>query len=166
MAIGTSTRAFPAGAAERQGLRAGVVSRLCAMVVDGAVAVIVVAGVYMAWAGLRIMRSPARFHWPSVGLQKLVVAAAIVVVLALTIQWSSTGRSTGGRFMGLRVVGRDGEPIHVPRAFLRAIACVVFPLGLLWSAFSSRNASVQDLLSGTRVIYDWQARVPAATGGP
>jgi uncharacterized RDD family membrane protein YckC len=166
VAIGTSARAFPAGAAERQGLCAGVVSRISAMVVDAAVAAFLVGGIYLAWAALRFMRNAARFSWPTVGFLELLAVAAIVVVLSLTIQWSATGRSAGGRFMGLRVVGRDGELIHVPRAFLRAIACVVVPLGLLWSAFSSRNASVQDLLFGTRVIYDWQARVPAATDGP
>jgi uncharacterized RDD family membrane protein YckC len=164
--MATPARTFPAGAAERQGLRAGVVSRIGAMVVDAAVAAFLVGGIYLAWAALRFMRNAARFSWPTVGFLELLAVAAIVVVLSLTIQWSATGRSSGGRFMGLRVVGRDGEPIHVPRAFLRAIACVVFPLGLLWSALSRKNASVQDLLFATRVIYDWQARVPAATGGP
>jgi uncharacterized RDD family membrane protein YckC len=170
MAAGETVRAavhaYPAGAAARQGLRAGVVSRVGAMVVDAATAAILVGGTYLAWAGLRFMRNAARFRWPSVDFLQLLIVAAIVVVLALTVQWSSTGRSTGGRFMGLRVVARDGQAIHVPRAFLRAVACVAFPLGLLWCAVSRRNASVQDLLFGTRVIYDWRSRVPAATDGP
>lgn len=168
MAVGPTvqapTRAFPAGAGERQGQRAGVVSRLGAMVVDAAAAVIVVGGVYLTWAALRFMRNAARFTWPSVGFLELLAIAVIVVVLGLTLLWSSTGRSIGGRFMGLRVVDKRGELIRVPRAFLRALTCVVFPLGLLWSAFSRRNASVQDLIFRTQVIYDWHSRVPAATG--
>jgi uncharacterized RDD family membrane protein YckC len=162
----TPTRAFPAGAAERQGLRAGVASRLGAMVVDAGAAAILVGGIYLAWAALRFMRNARTFTWPTVSFPQLLGAAAIVAVLSLTILWSSTGRSIGGRFMGLRVVGKDGDPIRVPRSFLRALTCVAFPLGLLWSAFDRRNASVQDLVFRTQVIYDWRARVPAATDGP
>jgi uncharacterized RDD family membrane protein YckC len=32
---------------------------------------------------------------------------------------------------------------------------VLFPLGLLWILASRRNASVQDLILGTAVLYDW-----------
>jgi uncharacterized RDD family membrane protein YckC len=32
---------------------------------------------------------------------------------------------------------------------------VLFPAGLLWVLASRRNASVQDLIVGTAVVYDW-----------
>jgi hypothetical protein len=32
------------------------------------------------------------------------------------------------------------------------------PVGLFWSAVSRRNASVQDLLFSTSVVYDWHER--------
>ncbi len=38
------------------------------------------------------------------------------------------------------------------------MTCVLFPLGLFWSAISRRNASLQDLLVRTSVIYDWHER--------
>ena len=65
--------------------------------------------------------------------------------------------------MGLRIVGRSGTTLGFTVALLRAITCVVFPLGLFWSAVSKRNASVHDLIFRTSVIYDWQARVPRAS---
>jgi uncharacterized RDD family membrane protein YckC len=44
------------------------------------------------------------------------------------------------------------------RSLLRAVTCVVFPIGLFWAALSKRNASVQDLVFGTSVVYDWHER--------
>jgi uncharacterized RDD family membrane protein YckC len=36
---------------------------------------------------------------------------------------------------------------------LRAVACVLFPVGLAWVAVDRRRRSVQDIVLGTRVIY-------------
>jgi len=41
-------------------------------------------------------------------------------------------------------------------AFLRAIFCVFFPIGLFWSAVNRRNRSLADVLPRTSVIYDWE----------
>lgn len=160
----SSVRIFPEGAADRQGLRAGLISRLGAMVIDAAYAMALLGVGYVAFAGLRFMRDARRFTWPQPTFELALGVGAVVVVLMLTIAWSSTGRSGGMRLMGLRLVGRDGAGIGVPVAFLRAVACVVFPLGLFWSAVSRRNASLQDLLFGTSVIYDWTVHVPPAQG--
>jgi uncharacterized RDD family membrane protein YckC len=92
----------------------------------------------------------------------IAVVGAIILTVMFTTSWSSTGRSTGMRLLGLRLIGRDGSTIGPGRSFLRAVAYIVFPLGLCWSAVSARNASVQDLLFGTSVIYDWRMHVPAA----
>jgi hypothetical protein len=40
---------------------------------------------------------------------------------------------------------------------LRAIACVVFPVGLAWVAVDDQRRSVQDLLFRSRVIYVGQS---------
>jgi hypothetical protein len=45
-------------------------------------------------------------------------------------------------------------------ALLRAILCVIFPIGLLWSVVSDSSRSLQDVLLRTSVIYDWNVRVP------
>ena len=161
-ALTASTRAFPQGAAQRQGLRAGVVSRLGAAAIDllSAVALLVVA--YAGYAGFRFLRDARSFTWPQASFDEALVVGAIILTVMFTTSWSSTGRSTGMRLLGLRLIGRDGSTIGPGRSFLRAVACIVFPLGLCWSAMSARNASVQDLLFGTSVIYDWRMHVPAA----
>jgi uncharacterized RDD family membrane protein YckC len=55
--------------------------------------------------------------------------------------------------MGLRVVGRRSERVRPAVAAIRAIACVLFPIGLFSVAVDRKRRSVQDLLLGTRVVY-------------
>jgi uncharacterized RDD family membrane protein YckC len=149
---------LPPAAYEVQGRRAGVVTRTIVMVVDAAVVAATVGVVYLAWAVLRFMRRPVRFSWPTVTYGWLIVIALVVCVLYLTVTWSTTGRSVGKRLLGLRVVARDGERLHLIRAFLRALTCTLFPLLLYWAAISSQNRSVQDLVLRTSVVYDWRSR--------
>ena len=155
---------FPEGAAERQGLRAGVVTRVGAMVVDVLVVAALLAAAYLGFAGLRLLRDARAFTWPQPEVLEVAAVAEVVAVLMLTTAWASTGRTRGMRLMGLRLVGRSGGRVGPVKAFLRAVACVAFPLGLFWSAVSKRNASLQDLLFRTSVIYDWSMQVPAARG--
>jgi uncharacterized RDD family membrane protein YckC len=157
------THVYPAGAGERQGLRAGVVSRTVAMVIDAAYVVVLVGGAYLGYSTFRFLRNPRAFTWPAISTTQFITAALVVAALALALGWAGVGRTAGMRIMGLRIVGRSGGTLGFTVALLRAITCVVFPLGLFWSAVSKRNASVQDLLFRTSVIYDWQARVPEAT---
>ena len=155
-------RAFPRGTAERQGLRAGVVSRVAAAAIDLLYTVVLLVVAYASYAGFRFLRDARSFTWPQPSFDEALGVGAIVVVFMLATSWSSTGRSVGMRVLGLRLIGRTGHTIGPARSLLRAIACLVFPLGLFWSAISVRNASVQDLLFGTSVVYDWHMRVPAA----
>jgi uncharacterized RDD family membrane protein YckC len=53
------------------------------------------------------------------------------------------------------VVDRFGRRLSLRRALARAVLYVLFPAGLLWVLASRRNASVQDLVLGTAVVYDW-----------
>jgi uncharacterized RDD family membrane protein YckC len=81
------------------------------------------------------------------------VAGWILAVLYLAVSWASTGGTVGDRLMGLRVTGRGGRLLGVPRALLRAALYLVFPVGLFWIPFSRRRASLQDLAVATSVRY-------------
>jgi uncharacterized RDD family membrane protein YckC len=156
---------LPPAADEAQGRRAGVVTRTVVMVVDAAAVAATVGILYLVWAVVRFMRHPVDFVWPTVTYGTVVVAAGVTCVLYLTVTWSTTGRTVGKRLFGLRVIGRDGEPLHLIRAFLRAGACTFFPFLLYWAAVSSQNRSVQDLVLRTSVIYDWRSGGRAARVG-
>jgi uncharacterized RDD family membrane protein YckC len=153
---------LPAAAVVRQGQRAGVVSRTLAMVIDICYVIAITVVLYLGYAGIRALRAPARFTWPRATFPTFLIAAAVVAMLMLTASWASLGRTVGMRVMGLRLQTLRGGRMHLGRSFLRAVACLVFPLGLYWSAVSGRNASVQDLVFRTSVIYEWESRVPDA----
>lgn len=153
-----SVQVLPDEAAQRQGAPAGVVSRTLAMAIDAAYAGALVGIGFGLWAGVRLLRNARSFSWPELSPAALVTTALVVAVLVLTASWTTTGRSPGARVMGLRVLAAGGVPPRLVPAFVRAVACVAFPLGLFWSAISRRNASVQDLVLRTSVVYDWHER--------
>ncbi len=74
----------------------------------------------------------------------------------LAYGWGLNGRTVGMVMMGLRAVGRDGSDLSPWRGFWRAVLYLLFLPGILWALVSKRNASVQDLLLRTAVIYDWE----------
>ena len=48
---------------------------------------------------------------------------------------------------------------------IRAALCVHLPLLLIWVAFSRQQRSVQDLIVGTHVVYDWGGSRPVTGSG-
>jgi uncharacterized RDD family membrane protein YckC len=141
-----------------QGHRAGLVSRLVADAIDLLLVLIGVGAVYLGVAAARFLIAPRRFTWPSPGSVTIAVLGWGLLIVYLTFSWNGTGRSAGKQVMGLRVRRREGGGLGLGQAFLRAVLCAVFPIGLFWSLFSRDNASVQDLLVGTKVVYDWLPR--------
>ena len=84
----------------------------------------------------------------------------ILLIAYLTIGWANTGRTFGKSVLGLRVVSSRDEGLPLWRSFVRAALCALFPIGLFWSAVSSRNESIQDLIVRTTVVYDWGPKLP------
>jgi len=156
----------PREARPYQGQRAGVVTRMTAAVIDA----VVVAGIlllgYAAVAGLRFMLNPLTFSLPRPSWLVNLTLGLVVTMCYLTLGWAIGGRSYGALVMGLRVVGPRGRRLRLPGAFVRALVCVLFPIGLLWSAVDPRNRSIQDVLLRTSVIYDWQPRDVPGTPSP
>jgi uncharacterized RDD family membrane protein YckC len=143
-----------------QGRPAGVVTRFIAAIVDFVVVVVAVGGIYAAIAGFAFVVRPRSFHWPD-NLGWSVPGIGVVVAMPyLVVAWCASGRTCGDVLFGLRVVSTHGRRLRVPRAGLRALLCLIFPLGLLWIPFSAKRRSIQDVLLRTKVIYDWAAAQP------
>jgi uncharacterized RDD family membrane protein YckC len=145
---------------------AGVVTRLLAAGVDVVAVVLLTVALDLAAAGVRFVWSPVDFRWPRPDTALAVVILLSVAVLYLTIGWATTGRSYGGRLLGLRVLSGRGRLLGWSRSFLRALACVLWPVGLLWSGASRTRSSLQDVLLRSVVIYDTHAFVDARTVEP
>src|SRR3954447_21473070 len=134
--VGSAPAAAPQPGTSRvlQGQPAGVVSRTLASAVDLVVVVAGLVGGYLALCGVLFLLRPAAFSFPSIGRTAFFVAGGLLAVAYLWLAWALGGRTIGDELVGLRVVGRRGNKLGVVRAALRAAFCVVFPIGLLWSA--------------------------------
>jgi uncharacterized RDD family membrane protein YckC len=148
-----------------QGRRAGLVSRFTADAIDAIVTVLAVAGIYFGFALIRFLWRPRRFSLPDPGAMRLTALWWLLLVLYLTIAWTTTGRSIGKRVIGLRVVNSRGGRLGFPTAFLRAVFCAAFPIGLFWAAVSRGNRSVQDIVLRTSVLYDWRSALVGTVPG-
>jgi uncharacterized RDD family membrane protein YckC len=146
-----------------QGHRAGFASRVVADLVDLGVAWLLGLSALLAAGVVRYLltgpplRLPVLPNWLDTG------TGGVIAVFYLGLSWAATGRSVGKQIAGLRVVRRGGGRLSLGRSFARAVLYVLFPAGLLWILASRRNASVQDLVVGTVVVYDWAYR-PADEG--
>jgi len=153
---------IPREARPYQGQRAGLVTRLIAAVLDSLVIGAVLLGGYLGLVGLIFLFNPRSFQFPDLGIFFSLAAAFVVAVVYLTIFWTLSGRTYGQHVMGLRVLGIGGRRLRFTGAFLRALFVVVLPIGIVWIPLSRHNKSLQDLVLGTRVVYDWEPRTAPA----
>jgi uncharacterized RDD family membrane protein YckC len=149
----------PAPARRFQGERAGVITRSAAAAIDFAVVVGLIAALYAVIFGVAFLLRPRHPHWPELGWS-LPGVAFVIAVPYLVFSWATTGRTRGNAVLGTRVVSRRGARVGILLATVRAILCVLFPIGLFWCVVSPKKRSVQDVLLRTIVLYDWEPAVP------
>ena len=153
-----SVSPVPKEARPYQGERAGVVTRMVASIIDALVVAVVLVAAVVGVNGVSYMLDPRGFEFTSAKPLTSLTAILLVTIGYLTIAWVTTGRSYGGHVMGLRVVDRNDRRLLGPaRALLRAVLCAVFPIGILW-CMGPAHRSVQDLATGSSVVYDWSPR--------
>jgi uncharacterized RDD family membrane protein YckC len=137
---------------------AGIVSRGLAALVDMLVVVVTMGLLYLGLALTTLLLNPRSFRFPAPNLIFSTAVTIAVSVLYLTVCWTLSGRTVGAVLLGIRVVGRGAERLGVAVAIVRAVACVLFPIGLLWVAVDRQRRSIQDIALGSRVIYDRPSR--------
>jgi uncharacterized RDD family membrane protein YckC len=138
-----------------QGQRAGLVSRFAASAVDLVVIIAALGGIYLAIAAIGFLVHPKSFHWPEALGWSVPVVGLVIGTPYLSLAWCSTGRTVGDVLFGLRVLSGSGRRLDPARSTLRALFCLIFPLGLFWIVFSADRKSVQDIVLRSKVIYDW-----------
>jgi uncharacterized RDD family membrane protein YckC len=76
--------------------------------------------------------------------------------------WAASGKTAGMGLLGLRVVARDGAPLDPWRGVVRAPALLLtfatFGIGFVGIIIGKQHRALQDVLAGTVVVYDWDAR--------
>jgi uncharacterized RDD family membrane protein YckC len=137
---------------------AGIITRGLAAVIDLVVVLMIISALYGGLVLVRLVYSPAAFSLPSLNAVFSTVVMFVVAVLYLTGCWTVSGSTAGAVAMGLRVVGRRSQRVNLPVGLLRAISCVLFPIGLLWVVIDRQRRSLQDIVFRTRVVYLTGAR--------
>jgi uncharacterized RDD family membrane protein YckC len=134
---------------------AGIVSRGLAAGVDAVAVFAITAGIYLGSAFVRLLLRPREFTWPASNAFFSMAAFLVVAIAYLTFFWSTSGRTVGSALLGVRVRSTHGRRVNWMVAFLRAIFCSLFPIGLCWVVFDPRKRrSVQDIVLRTGVTYE------------
>jgi uncharacterized RDD family membrane protein YckC len=136
------------------GNRAGLVTRSLANVADLVVVVLAVIGGYAAVAATRFLLGPAHFRFPAPSWETLLLVGLGIQAVYFAVTWAVVGGTYGDRLLGLAVTDHRGARLGWARSVLRALFCVILPIGLLWVLVSSQNRSVQDVVLRTSVVYD------------
>jgi uncharacterized RDD family membrane protein YckC len=139
---------------------AGIITRALACAVDILMVVLLASGSYLGLAFFKLLLDPKNFSWPNTGPWLSMAYAMGLATVYLTFFWATSGRSIGGTLMGVRVIGPRRRVMRFAGALLRALFCVVFPIGLFWALLDRRRRSLQDIVLRTTVIYDWSVRAP------
>lgn len=153
--VSTRAQAHAHAARPAANPEAGIVTRALAAAIDVVVVLAMMGATLLTVAGLRFVVAPVSFRWPSPSWLLSLVVGALLATIYLTAAWAATGRSCGAAVLGLRVRSIGGDPLGWIRAALRAALCVAFPPGLFWCVLSRRRRSIQDILLGSTVVYDW-----------
>lgn len=76
--------------------------------------------------------------------------------------WATSGKTFGMALLGLRVVHRSGAHVSPREAIVRSVAFplsfLLLGLGFLGILVQRDRRALHDLIAGTAVIYDWDAR--------
>ena len=144
-----------------QGHYAGPVTRLLAFAVDQGV----VNGLFALTLALLDTATRA-IDGPTSSLKVPPVVATIAYIVWWLVYfaypWAVSGRTLGMAFVGIRVVATDGSVLSPGRSLMRAIVLplgfVTFGIGFLWALVDRRCRALHDMLTGSAVVYDWDAR--------
>ena len=144
-----------------QGNYAGSVSRFTAYVVDLLASSAVFALALAAISYVAKIITGKQVSW---NRQDIVVVIAYVAweFFYFGYSWAVSGRTLGMAVLGIRVVRADGAPAEPRRGVIRSL---VFPLsflllglGFLGILVQRERRALHDLIAGTAVIYEWDAR--------
>jgi uncharacterized RDD family membrane protein YckC len=149
---------IPREARPFQGHRAGLVTRTAAVAIDLGIVIIALGVCYLGLTAFLFLYDPRNFSAPTPSPWLVYAAGCLLLIVYLTVSWMGSGRTYGNHVMGLRVVNRKGQRLHLLVSLVRAVLYVIFPIGLLWVLVSGHNRSLQDLVVRTSVIYDWNVR--------
>ena len=141
---------------------AGPVTRLAAYAVDASASV----------ASYGLLLSLIAFMWQLIGREDLTLPAdnSLLWLIGLGVwiflyfwgSWALAAKTPGMAVLGLRVVRRDGGDLRAGRAAVRALTlplgALTLGLGYIGIVIGNERRALHDVIAGTTVVYDWDAR--------
>jgi uncharacterized RDD family membrane protein YckC len=146
----------------RLGHYAGPVTRALAYLVDVSIAVIVFEVTVAVCFYLLDLVSHAdvQTHDVPTWITALVFSAWLFVYFGGS--WAASGKTAGMALVGIRVVNGDGTTLERWRGLVRApalaLSLLTFGIGLVGIVLGRRHRGLQDVIAGSVVVYDWDAR--------
>jgi len=121
---------------------------------------------YQRLAGITqsLLRSAIGIQWVNTLNYDVIalIVAGVIYTLYFTFFWGLMGKTPGGIVLGLRIIDARGKRPSYLRAFWRFLVEFVGPLflvfGGLWILIHPQRRAWWDILAGTYVVYDWEAR--------
>ena len=141
------------------GCYAGPLGRMAALVLDVSALVFLfgVGTALVTWTGELLFGIDGELGPPWATI--LFVAWALLYSI---VPLAMTGRTPGKALVGLRVVRRDGQPLHLRQAVVRAVVLpfsfTLLGLGLLGALIGRERRTLHDVAAGSTVVLDWGDR--------
>jgi uncharacterized RDD family membrane protein YckC len=154
----------PAALSAPQDLRgdyAGFASRFIAFVFDCVLSIAVFELVLAAVSFAASVLTGASIHWNR-SEQWVTLAFFAWEFLYFAYYWMASGKTPGMVMLGVQVVGQDGSPVGAKRGLVRTLAFplsfLLLGLGFLGILLGHDRRALHDVIAGTAVVYDWDAR--------
>jgi uncharacterized RDD family membrane protein YckC len=161
---GTPALPAPAPPSIPQHLRghyAGFASRFIAFVLDCVLSIAVFELTIAAASYAASVLTGTSIHW-SRGNLWVVLAFFAWEFLYYANFWTSSGKTPGMQLLGVQVVGRDGSQVGSRRGLVRTLAFplsfLLLGLGFVGILLGRDRRALHDVIAGTAVVYDWDAR--------
>lgn len=148
---------------------AGPVSRLVGFIID----------VFAVFGGFTLFSAGIIFVFSDLlGQTGFAFSTGALLGLLLFTTWAFfygsislavAGRTFGMGVVGLRVVSKEGLPLHLGQAVVRVLSMPLsfffFGLGFIGLLIGKRRRALHDVIAGAVVVYDWGDR-PAEMSAP
>jgi uncharacterized RDD family membrane protein YckC len=144
-----------------RGQYSGFASRFIAFLFDCVLSIGVFMIVLAAASFAASVLTGTSIHWSRANLW-VVIAFFGWQFFYYAYCWTTSGKTPGMVLLGVQVVGLDGGQVGTRRGVIRTLAFplsfILLGLGFVGILFQRDRRALHDLIAGTAVIYDWDAR--------
>jgi uncharacterized RDD family membrane protein YckC len=144
-----------------RGHYAGFASRFAAFAFDCVLSIAVFELALVAASFAASVLAGTSIHWNRGDLW-VVIAFFAFEFLYYAYFWTASGKTPGMTLLGVQVIGQDGSRVGTQRGLVRTLAfpfsILLLGLGFLGILFDRDRRALHDVIAGTAVVYDWDAR--------